>query len=92
MMAEWTYRVIGEDMSALKKLLVAAIVVAASFGSLSSAEAATPKTSTGIKCTIVGNAKANVLKGTIKRDVICGLGGNDIIKGLGGNDIVDGGD
>jgi hypothetical protein len=53
--------------------------------------AAVPKTSTGVKCTIWGNSKANTLKGTSKRDVICGLGGNDKITGAGGNDLIDGG-
>ncbi len=37
-------------------------------------------------CTIIGNARNNVLRGTAKRDVICGKGGNDTIRGLGGND------
>ena len=53
--------------------------------------AAAPKTSSGVKCTIWGNSKANTLKGTSKRDVICGLGGNDRITGAGGNDLIDGG-
>lgn len=43
------------------------------------------------RCTIVGNARANTLRGTSKRDVICGLGGNDRIRGRGGNDVVIGG-
>jgi uncharacterized repeat protein (TIGR01451 family) len=42
-------------------------------------------------CTITGNEKANVLRGTKKRDTICGLGGNDKIYGLGGNDVLIGG-
>lgn len=54
-----------------------------------SAEAAT--TSTGLRCTIVGTAKADSLRGTSGRDVICGLGGNDKITGLGGDDVIDGG-
>jgi uncharacterized repeat protein (TIGR01451 family) len=37
-------------------------------------------------CTIVGTAKADVLRGTNKKDVICGLAGNDKIYGLGGAD------
>jgi hypothetical protein len=51
---------------------------------------------TGPKCfgkkpTKVGNAKANVLRGTPKADVIDGLGGNDTLIGLGGNDRLCGG-
>jgi Ca2+-binding RTX toxin-like protein len=43
------------------------------------------------RCTIVGNARANTLRGTSKRDVICGLGGNDRIRGRGGSDVLIGG-
>lgn len=53
--------------------------------------AATPKTSSGVRCTIVGTAANDVLRGTSGRDVICGLGGNDTINAGDGNDIVDGG-
>lgn len=42
-------------------------------------------------CTIKGNNKNNVLRGTPRQDVICGFGGNDVIRGLGGNDIIKGG-
>jgi hypothetical protein len=45
----------------------------------------------GKKPTKVGNAKANVLRGTPKADVIDGLGGNDTLIGLGGNDRLCGG-
>ena len=45
----------------------------------------------GKKATIVGDAKANVLKGTKKADVIVGLGGNDRILGRGGADRICGG-
>ena len=43
------------------------------------------------KCTIVGTARADRLKGTRGNDVICGLGGSDRINGLGGSDVVYGG-
>jgi Ca2+-binding RTX toxin-like protein len=43
------------------------------------------------RCTIVGSARANVLRGTRKKDVICGLGGNDRITGRAGNDVIIGG-
>lgn len=42
----------------------------------------------GVRATIVGNHRRNVLKGTRKRDVIVGLGGNDVIRGLKGNDLI----
>jgi len=45
----------------------------------------------GLKATIVGTARADVLRGTAGRDVIAGLGGNDTISGLGGNDTICGG-
>lgn len=48
-------------------------------------------TSTGVRCTIVGTAGADVLVGTGRRDVICGRGGNDVIRGRGGDDLVDAG-
>lgn len=57
----------------------------------SAAHAATPRTSTGVRCTIVGTPGPDVLTGTAGRDVICGLGGNDRINGRGGNDVIDGG-
>jgi len=45
----------------------------------------------GKRATIVGTAKADVLKGTSGPDVIVGLAGNDVLKGLGGNDRICGG-
>lgn len=58
-------------------------------GNLVSGASAHGKTTA--RCTIVGNARANTLRGTSKRDVICGLGGNDRIRGRGGNDVLIGG-
>jgi len=54
------------------------------------ANAARPKCF-GKRATIVGTARADVLKGTSRPDVIAGLAGNDVIKGLGGNDRICGG-
>jgi M6 family metalloprotease-like protein len=45
----------------------------------------------GKRATIVGNARANRLRGSRRADVIAGLGGNDRISGLAGNDIACGG-
>lgn len=41
------------------------------------------------KCTIIGTAKSDHIKGSKGNDVICGLGGNDRINGNGGRDIID---
>jgi len=43
------------------------------------------------KCTIVGDDRPNVIRGTNKRDVICPDEGNDVIYGRGGNDYILGG-
>lgn len=43
------------------------------------------------KCTIKGNAKDNVLRGTRGADIICGGGGDDVIRGRGGKDKIYGG-
>jgi hypothetical protein len=42
-------------------------------------------------CTVVGTARAEVLRGTPAADKICGLGGNDVLLGRGGRDILLGG-
>jgi RTX calcium-binding nonapeptide repeat (4 copies)/Bacterial Ig-like domain len=64
--------------------LVAQLPMGSAFG-------ATQRTSTGLRCTIVGTKHADHLRGTNGNDVICGLGGNDTIDGRGGNDVIDGG-
>jgi hypothetical protein len=76
--------------SSSRTVVVAAIFLASLFVGTAPTEAVT-RTSTGVKCTIVGNSGNNRLTGTSRNDVICGLGGNDIINGGGGNDIIDGG-
>lgn len=55
-----------------------------------SAQAAVPRCD-GLKATIVGTAKGNVIRGTRRRDVIWAGDGNDVIRGLGGNDVICGG-
>jgi RTX calcium-binding nonapeptide repeat (4 copies) len=61
---------------------------------LSFATARVPRDPQGrlLRCTIVGSAGPDVLRGTSRRDVICGLGGDDRLFGLGGNDTIAGGD
>jgi hypothetical protein len=74
----------------LLPVLALALLVPASIGITSSAEAAKPRCN-GVKATIVGTNKPEKIKGTKGRDVIVARGGNDRIKGLGGNDLVCGG-
>lgn len=71
-------------------LLVIAGLMAAALTSAPVAAAAA-RACEGMKATIVGTARADLLTGTARRDVIVGLGGNDTIKGLGGEDRVCGG-
>jgi hypothetical protein len=54
------------------------------------ASAAVPRC-LGKRATIVGTARADLIKGTARVDVITGLGGSDVIKGLGGGDWICGG-
>ncbi len=42
----------------------------------------------GVRATIVGTARRDVLRGTARRDVIAALGGNDVVRGLGGADLI----
>jgi Tol biopolymer transport system component len=42
----------------------------------------------GVRATIVGTSRRNVIRGTAKRDVIAALGGNDLVRGLGGSDLI----
>ena len=77
-------------MRRLPFILVAALVVPASIGIATSADAATPRCA-GFKATIVGTAAANRINGTAGRDVIVARGGNDVVNGRGGLDIVCGG-
>jgi Ca2+-binding RTX toxin-like protein len=49
--------------------------------------AAVPKC-LGKKATLVGTARADLIKGTARADVIVGRGGGDTIKGLGGSDWI----
>lgn len=49
------------------------------------------RTHDGLRCTVVGSAASDVLRGTSGRDVICGRGGADRISGGGSDDVVDAG-
>jgi len=71
-------------------LLVTVGLMAAALTSAPLAAAAA-RACEGMKATIVGTARADLLTGTARQDVIVGLGGNDTIKGLGGDDRICGG-
>jgi len=73
----------------MKRLVVSALTFALLAVPMvgSTASAATPKCN-GVKATIVGNDRANILRGTNKRDVIVAKGGADRIYGRGGNDLI----
>ena len=71
--------------------LIAALVVVLGSLAVGAPAEAVVRTSTGVRCTVVGSVGNDRLTGTNKRDVICGRGGNDVISGRGGGDLVDGG-
>jgi Ca2+-binding RTX toxin-like protein len=75
-------------MRRLVRFVILATVAALTLPQIASAAA--PKCF-GKKATIVGTAKADLIKGTSRADVIVGLGGTDTIKGVGGNDLLCGG-
>lgn len=64
--------------------------VFATFVPAISARAATV-TCNGVRATIVGTSRSDVIHGTSGRDVIAGLNGSDTIYGNGGNDLICGG-
>jgi Tol biopolymer transport system component len=47
-----------------------------------------PARCAGVRATIVGTARRDVIRGTAKRDVIASLAGNDLVRGLGGADLI----
>ncbi len=42
----------------------------------------------GLRPTIVGTSRGDVIRGTRRADVIAALGGTDVVRGLGGNDVI----
>ena len=75
----------------MRKLLL--FVVLATFAVVAMpqiASAVTPRC-LGTRATIVGTARADLIRGTARADVIAGLGGGDVITGLGGGDSICGG-
>jgi hypothetical protein len=55
------------------------------------AAAARRPTCNGLRATIVGSNRSEVIRGTARADVIVALGGNDTVYGGGGNDTICGG-
>ncbi len=74
----------------LPSLLAATLLVAASLGIATSAEAAKPRCA-GMKATIVGTNGDDRIIGTRGRDVIVAKGGDDVVEGRGGADVICGG-
>lgn len=75
----------------MRRLVVfVALATGAAFTLPQIALAAVPKC-LGKKATIVGTARADLIKGTARADVIVGRGGGDTIKGVGGGDRICGG-
>lgn len=77
----------GLDNPAMGKVLDAVVGACA----VGKPKAPNPGRCYGLKPTIRGTKRADLLRGTPGRDVIIGLGGNDRIVGLGGNDVICGG-
>ncbi len=42
----------------------------------------------GVRATIVGTSRRDVIRGTARSDVIAALGGNDTVRGLAGDDLI----
>lgn len=59
--------------------------------SFSGVEGSDTANASGPRCTVIGTARADVLRGTSRADVICGKGGNDQLFGRGGSDTLRGG-
>lgn len=80
---------------ALSVPVLAAGLLATTEISLSATEAATEERAKasclGVRATIVGTARADVLRGTQKRDVIAALAGHDRVYARGDDDLVCGG-
>ena len=76
-----------------RRCVTLATVVTAVLGTLAvgAPAEAVVRTSSGVRCTLVGTAGNDRLTGTNRHDVICGRGGNDVIVGRGGGDLVDAG-
>jgi Ca2+-binding RTX toxin-like protein len=80
----------GEVGRMRRLVLLVVLAICAVFTLPQIASAAVPRC-LGKRATIVGTARADLIKGTARADVIAGLGGGDVIRGLGGGDRICGG-
>jgi Ca2+-binding RTX toxin-like protein len=87
----WAASVVNTSGAEARQFKVFAICVADTAASPGTTTPVATARCAGARATIVGTARADVLRGTAGADVIAGLGGNDTITGLGGNDTVCGG-
>jgi hypothetical protein len=71
--------------------LLAAGLLAAGGRASAAADEQRPPSCLGVRATIVGTARADVLRGTERRDVVVALGGSDRVFGRGGDDLLCGG-
>lgn len=81
----------GDSVLFVRSVLALSVAAASLTGIGVAVAKEPPRAFDGSRCTVVGTAKADVLRGTRGDDVICGLGGNDRIIGLAGDDLLDGG-
>jgi|GEM_PF-5286119 len=73
----------------MKRLAVTALTFALlALPAVGSPAGAAAATCNGVKATIVGNDRPNIIRGTSGRDVIVARGGRDTIYGRGGNDLI----
>ena len=83
----------GEELTLSAGVTVESVVIANAAGVTSGTTAldvdASAVVSNGL--TLIGNAGANILTGTILNDVVSGKAGNDTLDGGGGNDTMSGG-
>jgi Ca2+-binding RTX toxin-like protein len=75
----------------MRKLVLSVVLAACAVFTLPQIASAVVPRCLGKRATIVGTARADLIKGTARGDVIVGLGGSDVIRGLGGGDRICGG-
>lgn len=75
----------------MRKLLLFVVLAAFAVVALPQIASAVTPRCLGTRATIVGTARADLIRGTARADVIAGLGGGDVIRGLGGADRICGG-
>src|SRR5262245_48626707 len=79
------------EVGRMRKLILFMVLATLALVTLPQIASAVMPRCLGTRATIVGTARADVIKGTARADVIAGLGGGDVIRGLGGADRICGG-